>query len=162
MGDKALLDWREGLLARQTRVECRLAERTLPWHDAKNSSLGNKAVIMRCLPQTEIRALKRRQPWSAFPFIAKMSSGAYARSCIPQRMRSLPLAQGKRGAASSALAVLLLAQGEDGGWRAGRASTFEETGYALFALHVKDGSEADGTQAHRADGRASAGCPTNH
>jgi hypothetical protein len=27
---------------------------------------------------------------------------------------------------------------------------------------VMDGSEADGTQAHCADGRASVGCPTNH
>lgn len=117
---------------------------------------------MKLLPQTKIGALKIRQRRSAFPFIAKMSSVAYARSCIPQRMRSLPLAQGERGAASSALAVLLLAQRDDGGWRAGRASTFEETAYALFALHVMDGSEADGTQAHCADGRASAGCPTNH
>ncbi|RFB83394.1 hypothetical protein B5K11_34760 [Rhizobium leguminosarum bv. trifolii] len=40
-----------------------------------------------------------------------------------------------------ALAALLQAQCDDGGWGAGRASTFEETAYALFALHVMDGRE---------------------
>ncbi|PCK77790.1 hypothetical protein [Rhizobium sophoriradicis] len=40
-----------------------------------------------------------------------------------------------------ALAAMLQAQRDDGGWGAGRASTFEETAYALFALHVMDGRE---------------------
>ncbi|MBA9036794.1 hypothetical protein ACVMIX_005156 [Rhizobium leguminosarum] len=39
------------------------------------------------------------------------------------------------------LAALLQAQHDDGGWGAGRTSTFEETAYALFALHAMDGSE---------------------
>ncbi|MFC6839432.1 hypothetical protein [Xanthomonas theicola] len=39
------------------------------------------------------------------------------------------------------LAALLQAQRDDGGWGAGRASTLEETAYALFALHVMDESE---------------------
>ena len=40
-----------------------------------------------------------------------------------------------------ALVALLQAQREDGGWGAGRAPTFEETAYALFALHAMDRSE---------------------
>ncbi|MER9280460.1 hypothetical protein [Mesorhizobium sp. M0522] len=52
------------------------------------------------------------------------------------------LAQGKpQWRDERALAALLQAQRDDGGWGAGRASTFEETAYALFALHVMDGSE---------------------
>ncbi|MFS8116525.1 terpene cyclase/mutase family protein, partial [Rhizobium jaguaris] len=52
------------------------------------------------------------------------------------------LAQGKQQWRDErALAALLQAQRDDGGWGAGRASTFEETAYALFALHVMDGRE---------------------
>ncbi|WP_316397032.1 hypothetical protein [Bradyrhizobium sp. 33ap4] len=52
------------------------------------------------------------------------------------------LAQGKsRWRDERALTALLQAQSNDGGWGAGRASTFEETAYALFALSVIDGSE---------------------
>jgi len=52
------------------------------------------------------------------------------------------LAQGKpQWRDERALAALLQAQRDDGGWGAGRASTFEETAYALFALRVMDGSE---------------------
>ncbi|PPV06819.1 hypothetical protein XBLMG947_2242 [Xanthomonas bromi] len=40
-----------------------------------------------------------------------------------------------------ALAALLQAQREDGGWGAGCAPTLEETAYALFALHAMDRSE---------------------
>ncbi|MCC8982636.1 hypothetical protein [Bradyrhizobium acaciae] len=52
------------------------------------------------------------------------------------------LAQGKpQWRDGRALAALIQAQRDDGGWGAGRASTFEETAYALFALRVMDGSE---------------------
>ncbi len=52
------------------------------------------------------------------------------------------LAQGKpQWRDERALAALLQAQRDDGGWGAGRASTFEETAYALFTLHVMNGSE---------------------
>ncbi|RWQ65772.1 MAG: hypothetical protein EOS86_13095 [Mesorhizobium sp.] len=51
------------------------------------------------------------------------------------------LAQGKpQWRDERALAALLQAQRDDG-WGAGRASTFEETAYALFTLHVMNGSE---------------------
>ncbi|MBB4377766.1 hypothetical protein [Bradyrhizobium sp. SBR1B] len=49
------------------------------------------------------------------------------------------LAQGKpQWRDERALAALLQAQRHDGGWGTGRTSTFEETAYALFALHVMD------------------------
>ncbi|MDA9451143.1 MULTISPECIES: hypothetical protein [Bradyrhizobium] len=52
------------------------------------------------------------------------------------------LAQGKpQWRDERALAALLQAQRGDGGWGAGRASTFEETAYALFALRVMDERE---------------------
>lgn len=52
------------------------------------------------------------------------------------------LAQGRpRWRDERALAGLLQAQRSDGGWGAGHAATFEETAYALFALHVMEGSE---------------------
>ncbi|AKO06308.1 hypothetical protein ACQR5T_07475 [Xanthomonas oryzae pv. oryzicola] len=52
------------------------------------------------------------------------------------------LAQGHpRWRDECALAALLQAQHADGGWGAGSAPTFEETAYALFALHAMDSGE---------------------